>query len=962
MSKILNAVKDKYKSLKQKSLFRTALISVLVLALIVSATLAWYINNMELYGMEFNTGNIEFNVYVYGEDGTRLIDPMSSNEANESNHINAPLITIENGQVGTVGTAYIVVESTGSIGIEYRIAFDIAGRNDQSYAYLGGYKYNISRVTENVVFNGSEKLDVSGCRQPEKIDSEMVTIDRNAVSGTIEKKGNQNGYDVYRVDYTLVHKNEEYTGGGIKIFFNIFATQIGGDFENTQMRGYTYYCSTREDIDRVRVEAYPGDIIKLSSDVVYYGDLVFNKPINLETNDFTLTVNGNLMYDYVLGNSLKLDVGGLGKIVVQCTKEGIGGNFQIKAPISDVVLTGSNASNGDIVVEKNIIVDATNSFGSAGVSFNDIRIVDLKNSRKTIQLESNTRATVSFGTTIGIFQSVVKANNIEIVNNGVIGEINLSNMSLLAQTNSPQIYILNNNDIDNPIMLPNWSVKFREDSNGNCTGNTRIIQSYSGSSVEVTGNCDFDNADIEVENKDSLVEQIEEGNDSCLRIYYQDVDGQTTSIQSILEDYLENIATSGCAIYEVQQLEIISIGNKAVTNKDISFMNSNSMLALKHLNMQRANMYDQNTGTYHKLPDSAFFGNSKYDTLVLPQNLVEIGANAFQNSDIKNVVTIPSGINVFGSQWFNKGNYVRFSASMPVLQAANGLTNVKAIFVDEAYISSYKSVYSQYTTKIYPVSVLDETKEHFVRNTKDDEWEITYFIGGEDDVIGENVTIDGTVLKITSVYDNAYRHNFTGSKVKFADTVQNLGAFNFYGNKNITEVDLNNLKYVGDDAFSNASALAKVSFGNSLETIGTNGFINCTSLRQDVVLPDTMKKIGVAAFRGSKITSINTGGTTSVGGNAFAACSELVYVEFPNVIVIGENGTNQVFEACGSLVSVKMPAVVNASGYGMFINCKSLREIYMAANDDEITLGNGTFIGCNSGKIKLYVPEELLSL
>ena len=117
---------------------------------------------------------------------------------------------------------------------------------------------------------------------------------------------------------------------------------------------------------------------------------MFNKPVNLETNDFTLTVNGNLMYDYVLGNSLKLDAGGLGKIIVQCTKEGVGGNLQIKAPISNVTLIGANSSNGDIVVEKNVIIDATNSIGSVGVSFNEVRIVDLKNTHKMIQLESNT--------------------------------------------------------------------------------------------------------------------------------------------------------------------------------------------------------------------------------------------------------------------------------------------------------------------------------------------------------------------------------------------------------------------------------------------------------------------------------------------------------------------------------------------------------------------------------------------
>lgn len=955
-SKVLNAERKKYHRFKRNVLLKTVLISVIALLLISSVTYAWYINNQSLWGMEFNTGNINFNTYVYGEDGTHLIGPVSSdNDEDESQFRNVPLITIENAQVGTVGTAYIVVESTGSLGIQYRIAFDIRGRNEKSNAYLGGYKYNISRVTDKVTFTGTGDLVVTDCPAPEKINDEVITIDKNAVNGIINQT---NGYDVYRVDYTLAHKNEEYTGGGINIYFDIFATQIDGDFDSVEERGATYYCSTREDIDRACVEAYPGDIIKLSCDIVYYGDLVFNKPIHLETNNFTLTVNGNLMYDYVLGNGLRIDAGGLGKVVVQCTKEGVGGNLKIKTPISDVTLTGSNASNGDIVVEKDIIIDATSSFGSAGVSFNEVKIVDLKNARKTIQLESNTRATVSFGTTIGLLQSVAKANNIEIINNGEIDEINLSNMSELPQTNSPQIYILNNNDINSPIKLPSWSVKFCEDSNGNCTGNTRIILSYSGGPTEVSGNCDFDNSDIEVERKDFLVEQIEEGNDSRLKIYYQDMDGQTTTIQSILEDYLKNEAITGCAVNEVLQLEIISIGDKAVTNDDISFMNSDSMLSLKQLDLQRANVYDRNTDTYHKLPDSAFYGVSKYESLILPQNLAEIGANAFNSSNILNIITIPSGVTAFGDSWFYNGNYVHFAASVPESEAVSGLNSAKAIFVEEAYISSYKSVYSSYATRIYPVSVLDETKEHFVRNTKNDKWEITYYIGGAEAVLGEMITIDGTVLKITSIYDHAYRHNYTGTTVKFADTVENLGAGNFYNNKNITEVDLNNVKYVGDDAFSNASALAQVDFGDCLETIGANAFLNCVALNHGVRLPATMQKIGASAFQRSKITAVNTGGTTSIDGYAFANCTDLIYAELPNVQVVGENGTNRLFELCTALVSVRIPALTKANDTRMFAKCTSLRELYMATNDNDITLGSSPLSGCDMARLKLFVPEE----
>lgn len=958
MSNVLNAVKEKFKKLKQNARLRTVLICVLSLLLIFSVTFAWYINNLGLWGMEFSTGNIDFNAYVYDETGKRLIGPISPDDDDKSAYINAPLFTIENAQVGSTGTVYIAVESTGSIGVQYRVAFDVTGKTESATAYLGGYKYNISKVTDKVGFNVTGNIDVSQCPRPEKITDEIVTIDRNAINGTIE---NKNGYDVYRFDYTLVNKNEEYTSNSINFFLNIFATQVGGDFEDTAERGYTYYCATREDLDRAKIEAYPGDTIKLTSNIIYYGDLVFNKPINLETNDFVLTVNGNLMYDYVLGNDLRIDAGGLGQIVVQCTKEGVGGNLKIKAPLSNVTLSGSNASTGDFIVEKLITIDATNSFGAPGVTFNNTRIVDEKNSRKTILLESNTRATVSFGTTIGLIQTVVKASNIEIINNGVIGDINLSNMKLLDQTNSPQIYILNNNDINNPISLPEWSIKFEKDASGKCTGNTRIIQSYSGSPMSVTGTCPFDNDDIEVELKDTLVEQIAENNDSRLKIYYQDIDGQTTTIQSILENYLQNEATTGCKLNEVMQLEIISIGTKAITNADIAFMNSNSMLSLKHLDMQRAIVYDTNTATYDRLPNNAFAYVTKYESLILPQNLVEIGDNSLANTKIVNTVTIPAGVTTFSKNWFTNSQYVAFASSVPVAEAVTGLSGVNAIFVEEAYIKSYKNVYSTYATRIYPVSVLDETKEHFVRNLKNDEWEITYHISGEDAIIGKNITMDGTILKITSVYDNAYRHNFKLTKVDFDDTVENLGAANFYNNKNIDSVNLRNIRTLGAEVFTNCTKLSQVVFSDYLETIGNSAFMKCTSLKQDVILPATMVKIGAYAFYQTQITNFDGGGTVSIDSNAFYDCSSLVSAKLTNVELVGESGVNELFGYCTSLVSVDLSSLIKVNGSKMFQGCSSLREIYMGAKDDGVSLGTNPLLGCNTKLLKLYVPEENLS-
>ena len=223
MNNLLNAVKLKFNTLKTNVKVRTILISAFALLLVFSVTFAWYINNLGMWGIQFETGNIEFNAYVYSEDGTHLVGPVSSKEEDTSKYLNAPLLTIQDAQVGNTGTVYIAVQSTGSIGIQYKIALDVTGKSESANAYLGGYKYHISKVTDHIAFSGTGNINVSHCPRPETINDEMVTIDRNPITGTIE---NRNDYEIYRLDYTLINKNEEYTGKAINIYFNIFATIV----------------------------------------------------------------------------------------------------------------------------------------------------------------------------------------------------------------------------------------------------------------------------------------------------------------------------------------------------------------------------------------------------------------------------------------------------------------------------------------------------------------------------------------------------------------------------------------------------------------------------------------------------------------------------------------------------------------------------------------------------------------
>jgi hypothetical protein len=167
------------------------------------------------------------------------------------------------------------------------------------------------------------------------------------------------------------------------------------------------------------------------------------------------------------------------------------------------------------------------------------------------------------------------------------------------------------------------------------------------------------------------------------------------------------------------------------------------------------------------------------------------------------------------------------------------------------------------------------------------------------------------------------------------------------------------LSIIGDYAFFGLTGLKEVRFGNNLENVGNYAFADCANILQDVVLPGTMKTIGTQAFFKTGITGVKTGGTTSIGGQAFAACMYMVYAEFPNVNTVTAGG---LFEGCSSLVSVDMPEISSVTGHGMFSYCTSLREVYLGSRVSGFTLGTGTFINMSSAQVKMYVPEDLLTL
>ena len=102
------------------------------------------------------------------------------------------------------------------------------------------------------------------------------------------------------------------------------------------------------------------------------------------------------------------------------------------------------------------------------------------------------------------------------------------------------------------------------------------------------------------------------------------------------------------------------------------------------------------------------------------------------------------------------------------------------------------------------------------------------------------------------------------------------------------------ITHVGDWAFQGCTALNSVTIGENVTSIGNGSFDNCTNAGFTVLtIPNSVQTIGIDAFSNNHLKYVCFGsGLTSIGMEAFMACSNLATIYVPSAKIADYKGAS----------------------------------------------------------------------
>lgn len=364
---------------------------------------------------------------------------------------------------------------------------------------------------------------------------------------------------------------------------------------------------------------------------------------------------------------------------------------------------------------------------------------------------------------------------------------------------------------------------------------------------------------------------------------------------------------------------------------------------------------------------SAFYNCASLESLTLSKNLTKIGESAFQSCrSLSGTLTIPEKVTEIGKLAF------AYCTSITKVEFNAGLESIG----DSAFSSC---------TELTSVDIPDKVQS----------------IGDDAFSLCSKLTSVKFGFGLTSIGEYAFASCANIEQIHFNVGLKTIGKGAFMLCAKLNTVVLSDtVETIADGAFYDATALTNVTFGSGLKRIGLSAFENTViwdssgnevylgkwflgfkdsasigaevNLAEDtigianyafagidetlsyVILPDSVKIIGDAAFATSKMSTVVIGeGATEIGQQAFYNCDKLTTVvlgayDRVNGIMLGSSLkviNERAFYGCSQLASIEIPSTVEV------INTYAFNKTAMYENaTDGIVYADNWLVACNNAR------------
>lgn len=371
----------------------------------------------------------------------------------------------------------------------------------------------------------------------------------------------------------------------------------------------------------------------------------------------------------------------------------------------------------------------------------------------------------------------------------------------------------------------------------------------------------------------------------------------------------------------------------------------------------------------------AFWNCSNLSNVIMSKNLTKIGAYAFGNCDSLTSIDIPKTLKETykGYAYFYGGAggaecYGPFinCDNLKKVNIEDGIRNIPSgLFANNSSIENV----------VIPNGVTEICKNAFQNCSKLQEIELPSTLTKIDEDAFRNAS---SLLKIdipnsvTEIGVGAFWYCSKLSDVKLSKGLNSMGAYAFGNCSSLTSIEIpkslkttyegyayfyggsggtykngpfiysNNLKSVtfeegtkiiADSLFENNYGIEKIELPNTVTTIGTKAFKNCTALKQ-VELSKNLISINYQAFcNDSNLERIEIpDSVTGMGEGCFMNCSNLQYAKLPAKRV---NIMKDTFYLCKKLESIELPDTVENIGEYAFAG-SGLKSIRMSSKMKKI--------------------------